>query len=93
METLRPEQRELVERVFADALKAARDGRDTTSAQVLLAQTVLADTLVQEMEDTITELKAARDKWTRAAMSYDVSMYAIAKACERTQSTVQRWVR
>ena len=93
MDALPPEQRELLEDVFADALKAARAGRDTSSAQLFLAQTVLADTMVQEMEDRLTELKAARDRWARGAMSYDVTMYAIARACGRTQSTVQRWVK
>lgn len=93
VEALAPEQRELVERVFADALKSARAGRDYISTQIYLARTVLADTLVQEMEEQLTELKAARDKWARQAVADDVTMYAIAQACGRTPSTVRRWVK
>ena len=58
-----------------------------------MAQIKWADDQVRELEAVTTELKDARSKWVKAAMFYDIPAYRIAKLCDRTPSTVQRWVK
>lgn len=93
MSELDPDQRAWVENLFAKPLEMARAGKDGYNEGVFMAQIKWSDDQVRELEAITTELKEARSEWVKAAMSYDVPAYQIAKLCERTPSTVQRWVK
>lgn len=85
-------QRQWVQTTFADALKLAEQGKSTAATRaVYLAQIKWADDQARELETVTDEIKAARKEWTKGALSYEVSAYEIAKLCDRTPSTVQRW--
>lgn len=93
MSELDPDQHEWVENLFSTALTLARDGKDGYTQAVYKAQIKWADDQIRELETITSELKDARSEWVKAAMFYDVPAYQIAKLCERTPSTVQRWVK
>ena len=85
-------QRQWVQTIFADALKLAEQGNSTAATRaVYLAQIKWADDQARELETVTDDIKAARKEWTKGALSYEVSAYEIAKLCDRTPSTVQRW--
>ena len=85
-------QRQWVQTIFADALKLAEQGKSTAATRaVYLAQIKWADDQARELETITDDIKAARKEWTKGALSYEVSAYEIAKLCDRTPSTVQRW--
>lgn len=85
-------QRQWVQTIFADALKLAEQGKSTAATRaVYLAQIKWADDQARELETVTDDIKAARKEWTKGALSYEVSAYEIAKLCDRTPSTVQRW--
>lgn len=50
------------------------------------------DNELRLLEGELKKLKTQRNKATKTAVENGVTMYAIAKACGRTPSTVQRWV-
>lgn len=85
-------QRQWVQTIFADALKLAEQGKSTAATRaVYLAQIKWADDQARELETVTDDIKAARKEWTKGALSYELSAYEIAKLCDRTPSTVQRW--
>lgn len=93
MSQLDPDQRAWVENLFETPLKLARAGKDGYNELVYMTQIKWADDQIRELETITSELKDARSEWVKAAMFYDVPAYQIAKLCERTPSTVQRWVK
>lgn len=93
MSELDPDQRAWVENLFAKPLEMARAGKDGYNELVYMTQIKWADDQIRELETITSELKDARSEWVKAAMFYDVPAYQIAKLCDRTPSTVQRWVK
>ena len=71
----------------------ARAGRNGYTQAVCKAQIKYSDDQIRELETITAELKDARTEWVQEALSYDVTAYQIAKICDRTPSTVQRWVK
>lgn len=92
MSELDPDQRAQVETLFADAIEMARAGRGGYTQAVCKAQIKCSDDQIRELETLTAKLKDARTEWVQEALSYDVTAYQVAKICDRTPSTVQRWV-
>lgn len=63
-----------------------------TDEKTQLSAIVALDEEITDLEVQLAEMKAQRDRATRAAVTNGVTVYAVAKACGRTPSTVQRWV-
>ena len=80
-----------VEREDVDFWEVA--AQHCTNEKTQLSAIVSLDEEITDLEERLGEMKAQRDQMARAAVANGATVYAVAKACGRTPSTVQRWVK
>ena len=80
-----------VEREDVDFWQVA--AQHCTDEKTQLSAIVSLDEEITDLEERLAKMKAQRDQMARAAVANGTTVYAVAKACGRTPSTVQRWVK
>mgnify|MGYP001940294996 FL=1 len=80
-----------VEREDVDFWEVA--AQHCTDEKTQLSAIVSLDEEITDLEERLGEMKTQRDQMARAAVANGATVYAVAKACGRTPSTVHRWVK